>query len=126
MKTLVLILNVIICFAAADNLRHRELANKVMCLDLGKRRGIHNMKVTKKKYYNKLIKNNDVEGGECTEPTKKLKSRLSHAHEFCKVWGKDSVTLIAPEGMRKWLIKEVGATKGDCGADETNVVEIFE
>eukprot|EP00956_Cyclotella_meneghiniana_P024194 scaffold48279_cov50-Cyclotella_meneghiniana.AAC.4 len=113
--------------ALGINLRHRDLANKIMCLDLGRRKGLHDMKVTKSKYFNKLVKQNDhAEKGRCTEPTKKLANRLNHKHVFCKNWNKDHVTILAPEGLRKWLIKEVGATKGSCGADEDNFVEIFE
>jgi hypothetical protein len=135
MKSLILLVAIIACFAAAFetdleenvyNLRHRNLGTNVMCLDLGKRSGAHNMKVAKKKYWNKLIKYSDAEGGKCTVPTKKLKNRLTHPHEYCKNWNKDHVTIIAPEGMRKWLVKEVGATSGGCGPKEDNVVEVFE
>lgn len=97
-----------------------------MCLDLGKRKGLHNMKVSSKKYMKKLVKQNiDAKNGLCTEKTKTLKNRLQHPHEFCKNWNKDDVTIVAPEGMRKWLIKEVGATKGAC-SNEDNRVEIIE
>lgn len=84
------------------------------------------MKVTKKKYWKKLIKYNDAGGGKCRQITTPLKNRLSHAHEFCMNWNNDHVTITAPEGMRMWLVKEVGATNGGCGAKQDNVVEIFE
>ena len=111
---------------SGENLRHRELRDSVMCLDLGKRKGLHNMKVTRRKYMKKLVKQNaDAEEGPCTEKTTMLKNRLQHPHEFCKNYNKDHVTILAPEGMRKFLIKEVGATKGACD-EEDNYVVIYE
>eukprot|EP00956_Cyclotella_meneghiniana_P006592 scaffold8717_cov59-Cyclotella_meneghiniana.AAC.1 len=98
-----------------------------MCLDLGNKKGLHDMKVSNLKYLNKLVKQNKhAKKGRCTETTKKLPNRLVHKHAFCKNWNKDHVTIIAPEGLRKWLKNEVGATKGSCGVDEDNFVEIIE
>lgn len=134
MKGLTELMTLLTCLVAVTgvNLRHqghqqRELRTSVMCLDLGQRRGLHNMKVvSKKKYYNRFIDSVWADGGNCEVKTTKLKNRLSHPHDFCKNWNKDHVTIRAPEGLRKWLIKEVGATKGNCGDKEDNFVEIFE
>ena len=130
MKSPLLTLMTLLIYVTAvlgTNLRHRDLANRILCVDLGKRKGLHDIKVTKSKYFKKLAKQSDhAEKGRCTEPTKKLPNRLIHKHEFCKNWNRDHVTILAPEGLRKWLINEVGATKGNCGADEDNYVEIFE
>ena len=122
------LLSLISCFVvvSGENLRHRDLAVNIMCLDLG-RKGSHNMKVSgKKKYMKKLVKQNvDAQDGPCTEQTKKLKVSLEHGHYFCKDWNKDHVTIFAPEGMRKWLLKEVGAKKGPC-PNQDNYIEIEE
>ena len=81
------LITLLVCLNAVtgENLRHqahqtRELRTSVMCLDLGKRRGLHDMKVSKKKYYNKFIDSVWADGGRCDVPTKKLKNRLSHPH----------------------------------------------
>lgn len=142
MKNLIIILiSILLCAvtAASDvaeyiqerygeyNLRHRDLEATVMCLDLGKQRGMHNMKVTKKKYYKKLIdSSNKAEGGKCFGPVKKLKANLKHNHKFCKEWNGKLVLINAPEGTRKWLTKEIGATLGDCGGNQDDEVKIFE
>ncbi|KAL3804192.1 hypothetical protein HJC23_013711 [Cyclotella cryptica] len=107
------------------NLRHRDLANKVICFDLGKQRGMHNVGITKAKYFRKLTRYNNASAGKCTVPTKSFKKSLLHKHDFCKDFNEDHVTIRAPEGLRKWMIKEAGATDGACSTED-NFVEIFE
>lgn len=107
------------------NLRHRDLANQIICLDLGKQRGMHNMVISSSEYLRKLAKYNHAWPGKCPGPTKLLKKTLTHSEEFCKVFNKEYVTIRAPEGIRKWMINEVGATKGAC-SPEDSFVKIFE
>ena len=97
------------------NLRHRDLGGKSrMCIDLGKRKGLHNMKVSKKKFMKKLADFSNAEEGWCQGPTKKLKASLTHEHKFCALINGKDITIKAPEGMRKWLLKTVGADKDEC------------
>jgi hypothetical protein len=133
MKSLIITLvTLLVCIAAATdetettfNLRHRDLANQVICLDLGKQRGMHNMVISSKKYLRKLAKYDHAWRGKCPGPTKLLKKTLTHMDEFCKVFNKDHVTISAPKGLRKWMINEVGASKGAC-SPEDSFMKIFE
>ena len=126
MKGLIIItlLTLIICFATAleddldemkYNLRHRDLGTKVMCVNLGGKKGRHNIKVDNKKYWKKLSNESNVYKGKCKEPTKKLKNNLKqHSHDYCKTWNGKRVNIRAPEGLRKWVLDISGVAKGPC------------
>lgn len=124
MKSPILILMTLLIYSSLSNadideenynLRHRELGGKSrMCIDLGQRKGLHNMKVSKKKYMKKLADLANAKEGWCQGSTKKLKARLTHEHKFCALINGKDITIKAPEGMRKWLLKTVGAVNDEC------------
>ena len=88
------------------NLRHRDLANQIICLDLGKQRGMHNMAITNKKYLRKLAKYNHASAGRCPVPTKSFKKSLLRKQDFCKNFNKRYITIRVPKGLGKWMLNE--------------------